>query len=284
MSRVFSLGTMILDVMFENYQAKNSNPGGAIFNTSVSLNRMNVDTNFITVIGEDEVGKIFLNFCEQENMKQDNIVSQNGLQSMVALAFLQKSHSTNYEFFGEIPYQALADAIPPMRSTDIFLFGDFFSSRSEFAPVLQQIQCTPILYFDPNVRGAIGPLFWDCVSKCDILRLSADDLISLGLSFAQLCGKAQNKIIIVTDIESVQFYLNNTFHTLQISKITPVCTIGAGDNFNAGFLKKLSTLGLERATVGSITAEQLQDCILFGIKCAQKVCMLFENFVPREFE
>lgn len=54
-SKIYALGVMILDIIFENNVAKTSLPGGAVFNTIVSLSRLGSICNFISCVGNDKV-------------------------------------------------------------------------------------------------------------------------------------------------------------------------------------------------------------------------------------
>ena len=98
--------------------------------------------------------------------------------------------------------------------------------------------------FDPNIRAAVGPLFLECVDVCDILRLSSDDcdsvLAALAIENEQyFVNKIHKHIVVITDIDGANLYINSRLVRVDIPNIIPVNTIGAGDSFNSGFLYTL---------------------------------------------
>ena len=57
-THIYAIGTVILDIIFCQDQAQKSNPGGAIFNTCVTLTRLtktssNLNCSLITTLADD---------------------------------------------------------------------------------------------------------------------------------------------------------------------------------------------------------------------------------------
>ncbi|MDO4497806.1 MAG: PfkB family carbohydrate kinase, partial [Bacteroidales bacterium] len=74
--------------------------------------------------------------------------------------------------------------------------------------------------------------------------------------------------------------------TLQIP-VTPlpqvVSTIGAGDNFNAGFLFALVTQGIGQTELSHLSQSEWQHLIGIGQKFSAEVCQSINNYVDTHF-
>lgn len=141
--------------------------------------------------------------------------------------------------------------------------------------------------FDPNIRATVGPLFSECVDACDILRLSSDDcnavLSELSIKTEQDFVNSVNKrIVIITDINGANLYINQRLVRVDVQKIAPVNTIGAGDSFNSGFLYTLQHL-LKTCAFEDISEAQWITCVVNGITCAHEVCMSEAPRLPQNF-
>ena len=64
--------------------------------------------------------------------------------------------------------------------------------------------------------------------------------------------------------------------TFTVNKIPTVSTVGAGDNFNAGFLYGLVKNGLN---ISKLTEHDWATCIEMGKRFAQDVCQSYENSI-----
>lgn len=66
------------------------------------------------------------------------------------------------------------------------------------------------------------------------------------------------------------------YQTFTVNKIPTVSTVGAGDNFNAGFLYGLVKNGLN---ISELTEHDWATCIEMGKRFAQDVCQSYENSI-----
>jgi fructokinase len=68
---------------------------------------------------------------------------------------------------------------------------------------------------------------------------------------------------------------------MPVPKLTPVSTIGAGDNFNAGLI-----YGFCKENVGKNELEKninWKKLLQHGIDFASEVCMSYDNYISEEF-
>ena len=66
------------------------------------------------------------------------------------------------------------------------------------------------------------------------------------------------------------------YQTFTVNRIPTVSTVGAGDNFNAGFLYGLVRNGLN---ISELTEHDWATCIEMGKRFAQDVCQSYENSI-----
>ena len=99
MRKVIGIGETILDIIFKDGKPFRSVPGGSTFNTMVSLGRLQIDTSFISELGNDRVGESILCFMRDNSVSTENIdVFSNG-QTPISLAFLDKDNDAHYSFY-----------------------------------------------------------------------------------------------------------------------------------------------------------------------------------------
>ncbi len=76
---IYCIGTPVLDVIFKNKRANNSNVAGAILNTTMSLQRLNSRVRFCTAIGKDLVGNMSVEFFQDNKCNTDYIIQDEEL-------------------------------------------------------------------------------------------------------------------------------------------------------------------------------------------------------------
>ena len=70
----------------------------------------------------------------------------------------------------------------------------------------------------------------------------------------------------------------------EVSPTPTVSTIGAGDNFNAGFVFGLLRNGITRSVIEQhLTEQQWDQCIACAQKFSAKVCQSLDNYVDVDF-
>jgi fructokinase len=93
----------------------------------------------------------------------------------------------------------------------------------------------------------------------------------------------KNKILIYSRGKNgVDFIGKNKFFHLNSKKISPVSTIGAGDNFNAGIAYGL--ISHDVFSISSNFSEELwKEILTYGIDFASEVCLSYDNYIPESY-
>ena len=303
MRKVIGIGETVLDIIFRNEQPISAIPGGSTFNAIISLGRAGVTTGFISETGNDRVGRLITSFLEQNGCSSSSVCVYPDTKSPLSLAFLNEKNDADYVFYKDHPNDRLEFQYPDIEPDDIVLFGSYYALnpviRKQVYDFLQYAhEHGAILYYDVNFRAShqseamrLRANLLENFELADIVRGSSED-------FEILFHKTDAAAIYRSEI---QFYTQQFIYThaaepielfstggfrkqYPIEPIQTVSTIGAGDNFNAGFL-----FGLIR---DSITREQLQQglneqqwdrLIASGQQFSAEVCASLQNYVSPEF-
>jgi fructokinase len=124
-----------------------------------------------------------------------------------------------------------------------------------------------------------------CLKNSDIIKLSKDEAIYLAniknmniadyISYVLSLGE---KLVVVTDgPNAVQVTCARFSVMLNVPKISPVDTTGAGDSFISGFLFSLAKSVEDHENIDSLyevieQREHVTAAVLFGAKCGAVTC------------
>lgn len=303
MRKVIGIGETVLDIIFKNDQPIGAVPGGSVFNGIISLGRSGVPASFISETGNDRVGERIISFLKQNGVGADNMFVYPESKSPISLAFLNEQNDAEYIFYKDHPRDQLEFVYPDIQPDDIVMFGSYYAVnpviRPQVAAFLDYARNKgAILYYDVNFRAShkhevmkLTPNILENLEYADIVRGSTED-------FEVMFKKTDPEIIYRSQIA---FYTKNFIMTqgsdpvelraegglkkqYTVEKTETVSTIGAGDNFNAGFVYGLIKYGITREMIQTGFSEAQWDQL---IACAQKfsmnVCKSIDNSVDQAF-
>ena len=304
MRKVIGIGETVLDIIFKNDQPTAAVPGGSVFNALISLGRSGVKAAFISETGNDRVGRTIINFLKENGVDGQSVYVYPDSKSPISLAFLNERNDAEYIFYKDHPNDRLEFTFPDVQPDDIVLFGSYYAVNPVIRPQVMGFldyarQHGAILYYDVNFRAAhknevmkLTPNILENLELADIVRGSTED-------FEVMFRKSDPDAIYRSQIA---FYTRNFICTQGalpvelradggLKKQYPVVadgetvsTIGAGDNFNAGFAYGLIKHNIRRADIEQGLSEEQWDQV---IGCAQQfsanVCKSINNYVSPEF-
>ena len=70
---------------------------------------------------------------------------------------------------------------------------------------------------------------------------------------------------------------------MEVERIEPVSTIGAGDTFNAGLLYGIWKNGYGREQIKMLNKNQWVEILTIAIQFSREVCLSYENYLPLDF-
>ena len=309
MRRVIGIGETVLDIIFKDDQPIGAVPGGSVFNGIISLGRSGVSASFISEAGNDRVGRSIIKFLRDNGVDADAVNVYPDSKSPISLAFLDEKNDAEYIFYKDHPRDQLDFAYPPVSRDDVVMFGSFYAVNPAIRPQVVGFleyarQRGAILYYDVNFRAShkndllrVQPNLLENLELADIVRGSAEDFqVMFGKSDADQIYRAQiafytRKFICTRGAEPVELRAEDPATGGTLKKQYPVAhtervisTIGAGDNFNAGFVYGLIRYGITRDVIErGLTEQQWDDVIRQAQLFSANVCQSINNSVDQAF-
>jgi fructokinase len=303
MRKVIGIGETVLDIIFKNDEPIGAVPGGSVFNGIISLGRSGVPASFISETGNDRVGKKIIKFLEDNGVNADSVCVYAESKSPLSLAFLNEQNDAEYIFYKDHPHDQLDFVYPDIQPDDIVMFGSYYAVnpviRPQVAAFLEYAQNKgAILYYDVNYRAS---------HRNEVMKLRANILENL--EFADIVRGSAEDFEIMFDQQGadkvyrsqISFYSKNFIYTqgadnvelraeggiskqYDVEKIETISTIGAGDNFNAGFIYGLIKYGITREMIVNGFSEELWDeVIASAMSFSANVCKSINNSVDQTF-
>ena len=295
MAKIYSIGEILLDIIFRNGTAVASKAGGSMLNSSVSLGRMGVPVSLISELGNDAAGEIIVNFLLANDVDASFIAREESGRTGIALAFLDDQAKAKYDFFKQKPLKRLQVSTPKFQVGDCFLFGSSFSLDVQIQPFLSKMleECRKnkcIGFYDPNIRAhklmkEQQRLLRKNLTAADIIKASDEDLLAICghddiKRFAKELALEPNQIIICTrGDKGADFLVRNQYYSIAAPVTKVVSTIGAGDTFNAGLMGALCLLGLAKDELSEAKWPLIIDAT---IHLASEVCQSEDNYASKE--
>ena len=304
MRKVIGIGETTLDIIFKDGQPINAVPGGSAFNAIISLGRAGVNTTFIAETGNDRVGRCIIDFLKENGVNADYINVFPDSKSPISLAFLDEENNADYLFYKDHPHDRLEFVYPEVNADDIIVFGSFFSVnpvvRPQVADFLEYAHKRgAILYYDVNYRAShkdeimkITPNLIENLEYADVVRGSRDDFsILYRMPEAQHVYTAEisfycKKFICTDGANPIEVRAENGFgKAYDVPKNDHVVsTIGAGDNFNAGFIYGLIHNGITKDDIlRGLSEAQWDQCIACGQQFSAESCKDIYNYISKEY-
>ena len=301
MRRVIGIGETILDILFKNNQVTTSVPGGSTFNSMISLGRVGVPSCLLSEIGDDKVGGIVRAFLHDNGVDDSYLTEYPDHKSPISLAFLDEHNNATYSFYKD-PFNKRIDwECPTIGSDDIILFGSYYAlnpdMRYKVTALLEKARnAGAIIYYDVNFRrnhaGEAIKLLGSVIENleyADIVKGSDEDFeilyrIAEGAKvFKEKIDFYCPRFIYSRGAQGVDLYSRTLTKHYSIEPITPVSTIGAGDNLNAGILYGLIKYRIRRNDLDNLSERDWDDIIRCGLQFAAECCQQTGNYVGHEF-
>ncbi len=304
MRKVIGIGETTLDIIFKDGQPISAVPGGSAFNAIISLGRAGVNTTFIAETGNDRVGRRIIDFLKENGVNADYVNVFPDSKSPISLAFLDEENNADYLFYKDHPHDRLEFVYPEVNTDDIIVFGSFFSVnpvvRPQVADFLEYAHKRgAILYYDVNYRAShkdeimkITPNLIENLEYADVVRGSRDDFsILYRMPEAQRVYTAEisfycKKFICTDGANPIEVRAENGFgKAYDVPKNDHVVsTIGAGDNFNAGFIYGLIHNGITKDDIlRGLSEAQWDQCIASGQQFSAESCKDIYNYISKEY-
>lgn len=301
MRKVTGLGETILDILFRGQRPIAAVPGGSSFNSIISLGRTGLPVSFVGYAGDDEPGRQIRSFLQENGVDTTFFRIRKDVKSAVSLAYLDANNDAQYVFYKQTPSPCPAFSVPAFTKDDVVLFGSYYAICPNVHPQVEALLTAAqhngaILYYDLNFRRShrhelneLLPTIHANYRLSTLVRGSADDFeIMYDTRQAEriyerhiapycplfLCTDGARNITLCTPQGSTSF---------TVPSVKTVSNVGAGDNFNAGFVYGLLAHGVRRDDLPALSVEMWEKLIDCGRQFAANVCASLYNSIDPEF-
>jgi len=263
--------------------------GGAILNTAIGLGRLGVQVGMLSGVSTDMFGQQIAESLSASHVNTASLI-RSDRPTTLAFVRLTDGHAT-YTFYDENSAGRMiaADDLPDLPDEVNALYFGGISLCSEpaastYHALMAREASDRVVMIDPNIRAN----FVDdvvryraridaMISLSDIVKVSDEDLNWIYPGAESLAEKLEKiratgpSVVILTrgGDGSSAFLADGSQVNSDVEKVEVVDTVGAGDTFNAGFLAKLSELGLlSKSALRMSGADDIQSALAFGAKVA----------------
>jgi fructokinase len=300
MRKIYGIGETVLDIIFKGGQPQAAKAGGSVLNSVVSMGRMGLPVSFISEYGKDNVGALVDDFLKANGVDTSLVHRFSDGSTALALAFLDDKNDAHYTFYKDFPGNRLDIVFPEIEKEDIVQCGSFYAIwpeiREKFKKfVLRANERGGLVLYDPNFRKShlseldtLRPLIIENMKMTSLLRGSDEDFKTIfNVSNADEAWEAVNNyckcLVYTANVEGVYVRTPAFSGKFPVRKITPVSTIGAGDNFNAGMLTAIYRSNYKREELKILGEKEWSKIITSAVDFATHVCLSYENYISTEF-
>ena len=300
MRKIFGIGETVLDIIFKNGQPQAAKAGGSVLNSIVSMGRMELPVSFISEYGLDDVGHLIDNFLKNNGVNTSFVHRFHQGSTALALAFLDEKNDAHYSFYKDFPGKRLDIDFPVIEKNDIVQCGSFYAIWPEIRKKFKKFiysanEKGALIVYDPNFRpthlselDTLKPLIIENMKMANLIRGSDEDFKNIfGVNNADEAWEVVRNyckcLVYTANVEGVYVRTTSFSGKFPVQKITPVSTIGAGDNFNAGMITSIYHHNIKKEHLEKLTEKEWAKVITTAVAFATNVCLSYENYISSEF-
>ena len=261
--------------------------GGAVFNTSIALGRLDVPAGFFSGISTDFFGTLLT-----ENLAASNVDTSMCARSdrPTTLAFVRLiDGQASYAFYDEnTAGRMLGEADLPNLDDNIsaVFFGGISLVVEPCARAYEALMMREagkrVTMIDPNIRtsfiqdeAAYRRRVMGMIGTADIVKVSDEDLDwlidgdDLATQAEKLRALGPAVVFVTQGADGVTAYTDRGASFVASRRVEVIDTVGAGDTFNAGVLAAFHDAGvLTKNAIRNVSEDTLQAAMTLGVRAA----------------
>jgi len=255
-------------------------PGGALFNTAITLGRLGTKTSFISGISTDQFGDLIIQALDRSNVEHSYAIRSHH-PTTLAVVSLNDGHAT-YSFYDESSAGRMVEVedLPEIKEPiDAMHFGAISlipePCGSSYEALMERHADETVISFDPNIRPTFikdteghRQRMARMVKMSDIIKVSDEDVAwmhpnaDLKTVINSWIAQGAKMVCITMGKDGVMAYFGSEEVHMPAKLVEVVDTVGAGDSFNGGLLYSLKQQGiLSKQSLANITAEQVKQAL-----------------------
>jgi len=271
---VTSIGEILWDVFHDR-----RNAGGSSMNVALNLHKQGINSNFISAVGKDELGKELTDFLNHQNFKTD-LIQVNELPTSTVEVKLDSLQQATYTIVEPVAWDGIQltdEIIDAVKNGDAFVYCSLTCRNAESRKtILSLLEYAKTKIFDINLRAPFyqKELIGELLAKADILKINEDEIVWVKETFGftgstneqilkQLSSKYNIEIICLTLSDKGACVLKDGKLFKHAGyKVQVADTVGAGDAFLATFVAcylqgySIETILDNACKVGAFVASQ----------------------------
>jgi fructokinase len=267
-------------------------PGGGPFNTAVSLGRLRVPTAFVGRLSNDPFGRLL-----EARLAESGVDGRYLLHgdAPTPLALVHPTGDGDHEFSFYLSGTAYADVtvtdLPPFEPDVGALYVGTLALATDppaaaFEHLIGRETTSRLVVVDPNIRPAVCGepstyvrRFKSWAGRAHVVKLSDDDASWLypGASpetvVDMILELGPGLVVLTLGAEGALARTSAASATVAAPDVTVVDTVGAGDAFSAGLLRRLwEQERLDARSVAQVDDAELADLMRFAAAVAALQC------------
>jgi fructokinase len=284
-------GEALIDLI-EDDTGRRPHPGGGPFNTAVSLGRLGVPVGFFGRLSEDAFGRLLDERLAGSGVDRRYVLHG---QAPTPLAVVHAKSDGDHDFSFYLAGTAYADVtvadLPELEQEVAALHVGTLALATDppaaaFEELIRRESKTRLVVVDPNIRPAVCGdrdayvrRFESWSERAQVIKLSDDDADWLypGVAYETVVETILDRgsRLVVLTLGSAGAFARTPGASARIASppVDVVDTVGAGDAFGAGLLRRLWETGrLDARTVELMHDEELADVVNFAAAVAALQC------------
>lgn len=260
--------------------------GGAVFNTTVALGRLEMHPAFFNALSTDLFGDMLARELGASNV-DFSLAPRVDRPSTLAFVTLNDGQA-HYLFYDEASAGRMLSEndLPSLPATINALFFGGISLVAEpcgsvFEALMHRERAERLIMIDTNIRPAFirdEPAYRARLSRmlggADVVKLSEEDLEWFApgredRAVADLVADGVRAVLVTRGEEGATAITSDGSVSVKPPRTRVVDTVGAGDAFNAGFIEALAGLGLlSKKRIREAGPDALEPCLARAVEVA----------------
>ncbi|PZU83234.1 MAG: carbohydrate kinase [Chryseobacterium sp.] len=243
------------EVLWDIFPA-GSRAGGAPFNVAYNLDKMGVEVEMISKVGNDELGNELLNQIKSWDISTDFIQIDSEKPTGTVIANFDEHGEAHYDIVENVAWDHIS-ILPEhqelIENADAFVFGSLIARNKESRKtLLELVEFSKFRVFDVNFRPPFidFELIKTLLHKAHLVKMNKAELRTiieyLGEEYIDEDTSIQhiqnyfdlNEIVLTKGSKGARYFVGNENYTFSAVSIDVQDTVGSGDSFLAGFLSK----------------------------------------------
>lgn len=233
-----------------------SRAGGAPFNVAYNLDKMGVEVQMISKVGNDELGKNLLEQIDSWEISTNHIQIDNEKPTGTVIANFDEHGEAHYDIVKNVAWdniQITPEQKELIQNSEAFVFGSLIARNKESKnTLLELIELSKFRVFDVNFRPPFidFELIKTLLHKANLVKMNKAELRTiiefLGEEYIDEDTSIKhiqnyfdlNEIVLTKGSKGARYFVGSENYTFSAVSIDVQDTVGSGDSFLAGFLSK----------------------------------------------